>query len=193
MSLISDLNTRSSGKCEICTSESELVIHSVPPFNDTLSEHNILLCQKCKMQLDDPESIELNHWRCLNESIWSETDAVKVISYRMLHHLKAEAWPNDLLEMMYLEEDILIWAQKGLNDSESNDKIVHLDSNGAVLENGDTVVLIKDLNVKGANFTAKRGTAVRNISLVFDNAEQIEGKVNGQHIVILTQFVKKNS
>lgn len=39
---------------------------------------------------------------------------------------------------------------------------------------------------------AKRGTAVRNISLVHDNPEQIEGKVSGQHIVILTQFVKKN-
>ena len=55
----------------------------------------------------------------------------------------------------------------------------------------DTVTLIKDLNVKGANFTAKRGTAVRGISLVADNAEQIEGRVNGQKIVILTQFVKK--
>jgi protein PhnA len=38
---------------------------------------------------------------------------------------------------------------------------------------------------------AKRGTAVRNITLVHDNAEQIEGKVEGQRIVILTQFVKK--
>jgi len=53
------------------------------------------------------------------------------------------------------------------------------------------VVLIKDLKVKGAGFTAKRGTAVRNISLVHDNAEHIEGKINGQKIVILTQYVKK--
>ncbi|WP_372653863.1 PhnA domain-containing protein, partial [Draconibacterium sp.] len=52
--------------------------------------------------------------------------------------------------------------------------------------------MIKDLNVKGGGFTAKRGTAVRNISLVHDNPEHIEGKVNGQHIVILTQYVKKN-
>jgi protein PhnA len=47
------------------------------------------------------------------------------------------------------------------------------------------------LDVKGANFTAKRGTAVRNIRLVHDNPEQIEGKINGQGIVILTQYVKK--
>ena len=46
--------------------------------------------------------------------------------------------------------------------------------------------------VKGANFTAKRGTAVRDISLVADNEAQIEGRVNGQRIVILTKFVKKS-
>ena len=69
----------------------------------------------------------------------------------------------------------------------------HVDCNGVELASGDTVVLTKDLNVKGANFAAKRGTAVRNISLVFDNPEQIEGRVNGQQIVILTQYVKKSS
>ena len=69
--------------------------------------------------------------------------------------------------------------------------LVHKDANGAVLANGDTVVLIKDLPVKGAGFTAKRGTAVRSISLVHDNAGHIEGRVEGQRIVILTEFVKR--
>jgi protein PhnA len=45
--------------------------------------------------------------------------------------------------------------------------------------------------VKGSSLTAKRGTAVRNISLVPDNPEHIEGRVEGQQIVILTKFVKK--
>ena len=62
---------------------------------------------------------------------------------------------------------------------------------GHVLQQGDSVVLIKDLNVKGANFTAKRGTAVRRINLVADNPEHIEGRVNDQYIVILTKYVKK--
>ena len=62
-----------------------------------------------------------------------------------------------------------------------------------VLAAGDSVTLIKDLVVKGAGFTAKRGTAVRGISLVPDNAEQIEGRVEGQRIVILTKFVKKSN
>ena len=53
-------------------------------------------------------------------------------------------------------------------------------------------LFLKDLNVKGGGFTAKRGTAVRNISLVHDNHEHIEGRVNDQHIVILTQYVKKS-
>ena len=69
--------------------------------------------------------------------------------------------------------------------------MVHRDSNGAVLSQGDTVTLIKDLPVKGAGFTAKRGTAVRGIALVPDDAGQIEGRVDGQRIVILTEFVKK--
>jgi len=53
------------------------------------------------------------------------------------------------------------------------------------------VTLIKDLPVKGAGFIAKRGTAVRGISLVEENTSHIEGRVDGQRIVILTQFVKK--
>ena len=109
----------------------------------------------------------------------------------MLTRLRAEGWPQDLLDMLYLDEDTLAWAKASGEDVSEENQVIHRDSNNAVLESGDTVVLIKDLNVKGANFTAKRGTAVRNISLVHDNATQIEGKVNGQRIVILTQYVKK--
>jgi protein PhnA len=110
----------------------------------------------------------------------------------MLNQLKTEGWPQDLLDMMYMDEDTANWAKEGVAD-DAEETIVHRDSNGVVLTQGDTVVLIKDLNVKGATFTAKRGEAVRNISLVWDNAEQIEGRVNGQMIVILTQYVKKTS
>ncbi|MBL4784085.1 MAG: alkylphosphonate utilization protein [Cohaesibacteraceae bacterium] len=95
--------------------------------------------------------------------------------------------------MLYLEEGTLAWASAGLDeDYPDSDTIKHLDANGAILAAGDTVTLIKDLNVKGAGFTAKRGTAVRNITLVHDNSEHIEGRVSGQQIVILTKFVKKS-
>jgi len=109
----------------------------------------------------------------------------------MLHQLRSEGWTQDLLDMMYLEEDELKWAQSTLL-ADGEEAIIHKDSNGVTLSAGDAVVLIKDLDVKGANFTAKRGTAVRNISLDHENANHIEGKVNGQHIVILTQYVKKS-
>ena len=94
--------------------------------------------------------------------------------------------------MCYLDDDSRAWAKADGSGTNPDEAIVHIDSNGNVLEAGDTVVLIQDLKVKGANFTAKRGTAVRRISLVHDNAEQIEGKVDGQHIVLLTKYVKKS-
>ena len=127
----------------------------------------------------------------LNDSMWSEHAAVQVVAWRMLSRLKGEGWPQDLLNMMYLNEEALVWAKatgEGIDDSE---KIIHRDSNGVILETGDSVVLIKDLPVKGSSMVAKRGTAVRRISLDKDNAEYIEGKVDGQQIVIITKFVKK--
>lgn len=65
------------------------------------------------------------------------------------------------------------------------------DSNGNLLAEGDTVTLIKDLKVKGANATLKRGTVIKNIHLTADE-EEIEGrtdKVKG--LVLKTCFVKK--
>ena len=88
-----------------------------------------------------------------------------------------------------LDDETLSWANKGLE--EFNTSVVQKDCNGVVLNAGDTVTIIKDLEVKGAGFTAKRGTAVRNISLGSEEG-QIEGRVNGVKIVILTQFVKKS-
>ncbi len=187
MALIEKLQDRADSKCELCKSESTLAIYTVAPFTEAKMDQSVLLCETCIKQNDDPDSAEPNHWRCLNDSMWSEHDPVKVLSYRMLHHLSGEGWTQELLDMMYLEEDVEKWAKQGLVDS----KVIHKDANGATLLSGDNVVLIQDLNVKGANFTAKRGTAVRRITLVKDNAEHIEGKINGQHIVILTKYVKK--
>ena len=95
--------------------------------------------------------------------------------------------------MMYLDNDTSLWAKQEGEESLDTNEAKHIDSNGAELKTGDTVTLIKSLDVKGANLIAKRGTAVRNIRVVADNPEQIEGKVNGQQIVILTKFVKKSS
>ena len=69
--------------------------------------------------------------------------------------------------------------------------IVVKDANGTILQNGDSVVLIKDLKVKGSSLIAKQGTAVRRISLDRENEKFIEGKVGPTQIVIITDYVKK--
>jgi protein PhnA len=193
MSTEQALRARSESKCELCGAEENLSVYGVPP-ESTGSEHDsVLLCATCREQIEDPDKMDPNHWRCLNDSMWSQVPAVQVMAWRLLTRLRGEGWPQDLLDMLYLDEATLAWAQAAGEGQSEEGEIKHLDSNGAVLEAGDTVTLIKDLNVKGANFTAKRGTAVRGISLVPDNAEQIEGRVEGQRIVILTKFVKKSN
>jgi len=183
---------RNNNECELCTSANNLMIYTVPPRETENEENSILICENCTTQLNDESKVVANHWRCLNDSMWSEIPAVKVVAWRMLNQLRDEGWPADLLDMMYLEEETLAWAKEGVLSGDAEDKIIHKDSNGVVLEAGDSVVLIKDLPVKGSSMVAKRGTAVRRISLDHDNANHIEGRVNGQQIVILTQFVKKS-
>lgn len=188
MSFDKELKARSNNACEICTAENPTVSYLVAPKQGGNAGEFAYICNTCADQLEGKVDVDPNHWRCLNDAMWSEVDAVKVIAYRMLNQLKGEGWPVDLLDMIYLDDETLEWAKSGMVDENAPK---HVDSNGAVLQNGDSVVLIKDLNVKGATFTAKRGTAVRNIRLVHDNHEQIEGKINGQSIIILTQYVKK--
>ncbi len=189
MSLEQTLATRSGDKCELCGSTDGLTVYEVPNSLTDGADAAVFVCGTCNTQLNDADNVDANHWRCLNDSMWSEVDAVKVVAFRMLNQLKGEGWPQDLLDMMYLEDDVKAWAEAGLADENA---LVHRDSNGVVLEAGDSVVLIKDLKVAGGGFTAKRGTPVRNIRLVLDNEAHIEGKVNGQTIVILTEFTKKN-
>lgn len=191
MNIEEKLRKRSDSTCELCGNTDNLSVFEIPDSPQEGLESSILICDTCKEQIEDPEKMETNHWRCLNDSMWSTIPAVQVMAWRMLNRLKAEGWPQDLLDMMYMEDEVKQWAQAGIKQEKAENSIVHKDSNGAVIEAGDTVVLIKDLNVKGSSLTAKRGTAVRRVSLVHDNPEQIEGKVEGQQIVILTKFVKK--
>jgi protein PhnA len=193
MKIEQELLIRSSSKCELCGAVEGLAVYEVPPGSNDSPDESILVCTSCSEQIDHPEKVDDNHWRCLKDSMWTQVPAVQVMAWRMLTRLNSESWAQDLLDMLYLDEDTLSWAQAAGGVSNDVSSVKHFDSNGAVLEAGDTVTLIKDLNVKGANFTAKRGTAVRGISLVADNAEHIEGRVNGQQIVILTKFVKKSN
>jgi protein PhnA len=188
MNFEKQLAARSGGVCELSGTAADLQVYQVQPSEGNSADDFIFISQNLKDQLEGTKEVVANDWRCLNEAMWSEVPAVKVVSYRMLNQLKNEGWPNDLIEMIYLQDQELSWAKAGMEDE---DAVKHIDSNGAVLKAGDTVVLIKELDVKGSTITAKRGTAVRNIRLVQDDPTLIEGKIDGQSIYILTQFVKK--
>ena len=191
MSTESNLLSRSGSKCELCGVHDNLEAYEIPPDSDGGADQCVLICGTCRDQIENPDKMDSQHWRCLNDSMWSQEPPVQVMAWRMLSRLSSEGWPQDLLDMLYLDDETLAWARATGEGEVAEASEKHVDSNGAALEAGDSVTLIKDLNVKGAGFTAKRGTAVRNISLVGDNHEHIEGRINGQRIVILTPFVKK--
>jgi len=190
MTVEQTLIQRSNNCCELCKSEEDLSVYEIPPVDGADSDKSILVCNACNAQILNVEEMDNNHWRCLNDSMWSPVAGVQVMAWRLLKRLSSESWAQDLLEMLYLDDEMQAWAEAdGSDDVEA--QVPTKDSNGATLQSGDSVTLIKDLDVKGAGFTAKRGTAVRNISLT-SNPEHIEGRVNGTRIVLLTCFLKKS-
>lgn len=190
MSLEETLKTRAANQCELCKKSHDLSAYSLPPKGNG-PDQSVLICGTCLSQVEGQEKLDTKHWYCLKDSIWSEHLPVQVIGYRLLQRLKGEAWAQDLLEQLYLDESALEWAQSGIDDNDGAENVeATKDSNGTVLEAGDAVTLIKDLVVKGANFTAKRGTMVKNISLSND-PKFVEGRVNGTHIVLVAAYLKK--
>ncbi len=166
-------------------------MYEVPPQDRYNEDNTILICDKCEAQILKKEDLNGSHWACLTTSMWSEVPGVQVVTWRMLNRLRNESWASDSIDMMYMDDDRLAWA-KATGDHDNDGSVdLHKDSNGTVLQNGDTIVLTKSLDVKGSDITAKLGTTVKNIRLVENNTEQIEGKIEGQVIVILTKYVRK--
>ena len=188
MSIESELNIRSKNQCELCSSTSNLGIYDVPPNAQQRIEDSLLVCSTCLAQLEKKEPLNSAHWNCLLESMWSEVPAVQVVSWRMLNRLRGESWAID---MLYFDEEMMAWAKSTGDHENSSEVELHKDCNGTLLQNGDTVVLTKTLDVKGSSLKASLGTVVKNIRLVHDNTEQIEGKIDGQTIVILTKYLRK--
>jgi protein PhnA len=180
--------------CALCAA-SDATLVTLAPGADVA-----LLCPTCATALAG-DITPGPRWRCLGDAIWSEDAATQIAAWRLLTAMPDEGWAVDLLDTVYLDPEVLARAQSGAQSgartgAQPGDAalpgVEHRDSNGVLLAPGDTVMLIKDLPVKGSSMVAKRGTAVRGIRLVPDNAAQIEGRVNGQQIVILCQFVKKS-
>ena len=185
MSIGPELKQRNNNLCELCNVETPTHDYTVSPKNEESIDNQVALCDTCLTAIDDKDASF--HWRCLEGSIWSQEPSVQALSYRILQNFKEEDWANNLISSVDLDETIVQWALSAFEVAD-----VHKDAFGNVLENGDNVVLTQALNVKGTNFTASKGTVVKKIKLVSDNAEQIEGKINEQTIVILCKFVKKN-
>ncbi|TKC06169.1 PhnA domain-containing protein [Pedobacter frigoris] len=182
---------RSGNKCELCQSAAALKIYEVQPQTSHPEDNTIVICDKCIAQIEKTEEADLKHLGFLRTSIWSAIPGVQVVTWRLLNRLKGESWAVDSLDAMYLDEETLAWAQAGADEDNDAVEDIHKDCNGAPLQAGDTVVLIKSLDVKGSQLNAKMGTVVKNIRLVHNNTDQIEGKIEGQTIVILTKFVRK--
>ena len=91
--------------------------------------------------------------------------------------------------MLVCPECFYEWSENGEENSEEN---VVKDSNGNILQDGDSVTIIKDLKVKGASSDLKRGTKVKNIRLIDDGIHNIECKIDGFGAMKLkSEFVKK--
>ncbi len=173
------LMERSGALCELCGGYDGLEAYVVAPRED-----EILICSTCSSSILEPTTDE-KHWNCLSDSMWSVIPAVQVVSYRLLSKLGQQ----DKIDMMYMEDDVLEWAESGIVEATNIEPT--RDSNGAILEEGDSITIIKDLVVKGAGFTAKQGTTVKNIHIVPNDNTMIEGRVNGTKIFLLSKFLKK--
>jgi protein PhnA len=82
---IERLNKRSGSKCELCGAA--VKVYELLPTKGGLDEA-IMTCTTCKDQIENPGK-DLNHWRCLNDSMWNENSAVQVVAWRMLSRLRA--------------------------------------------------------------------------------------------------------
>jgi len=82
------------------------------------------------------------------------------------------------------------WESQNQDEANREDKV--FDCNGAALNDGDSVTLTKDLKVKGAGQTLKRGTLIKSIKTNPDNPEEIDCSTKQiKGLVLKTCFVKK--
>ncbi|MCC6185642.1 MAG: PhnA domain-containing protein [Chitinophagaceae bacterium] len=191
MALIDDLKSRSGNKCELCESTSNLSVYEVGPSSGNVKGNEIFACAKCVAQIDKKEDFDPKHWDCLKTAMWSEVIPVQVVAWRILNRMRQEAWAAEAIDMMYFDDETMLWA-KATGDHESDASVdLHKDSNGHILENGDSIVLIKSLDVKGSTVNARLGTVVKNIRLDPNDTGYVEGRIEGQSIMIKTMYVRK--
>lgn len=187
MTSLDTLMQRADHACELCGATDGLAAWQHPADAER-DDADLVACATCRAQLDGGD-LDARHWTCLHGAAWSEVPAVQVTAWRLLHALTGEPWASDLVAQIWLDEATTAWAQAGLPDTAPAGPTV-TDAHGTPLADGDTVTLVKDLDVKGAGFTAKRGTTVKGIRLG-DVEGHVEGRVNGTSVYLKTEFLKK--
>lgn len=189
---LQELQTRSDNKCELCGAASGLKVYEVSAAPKSIRDPEVFICEKCIAQIDKKADLEQGHWQdLLGTAMWSEVPAIQVVAWRMLNRFRNESWAADNIDMMYLDEEHMAWARAS-GDHENDATVdLHRDCNGAQLLAGDTVVLIRSLDVKGSTVNAALGTVVKNIKPDPNDTGYIEGKIEGQSIMIKTIYVKK--
>ncbi len=190
MNITTRVIVRAGGHCELCGANDALGVYAIPNSGDrSIEDASVAVCSTCADVLGhDNQAQNESYWRCLQHGMWSPHPPVQVLVLRLMNQFKSQSWVQDALESMFIEDETRLWVDA---DGAGDDLEPTLDCHGVALNAGDCVVITKDLAVKGTSFVAKRGTAVRNISLT-NNPTQIEGRVNGTRIVLLTQYVKKS-
>ncbi len=83
------------------------------------------------------------------------------------------------------------WPQTGAEAAEENDGAVVKDANGNVLQDGDAVVLVKDLKVKGSSITLKMGTKVKSIRLVSGGDHEVDCKMDAGNFMLKACYLRK--
>ena len=69
MSTEQELHNRSESKCELCSSIDNLVVYEVPASLKNTADECVLICETCRDQIENPDKLDANHWRCLNDSM----------------------------------------------------------------------------------------------------------------------------
>jgi len=109
-----DLARRAKSKCELTgTSGVPLRSYEVPPVGeDPILERTLLISEACHEVLEHPNRLKGREWQCLAEVVWSEMPAVQVVAWRMLHHLaKSEDWAREVMQELFLDEEVEEWAK----------------------------------------------------------------------------------
>lgn len=108
-----ELVRRSGAHCELCDCSGEkLQVHEAAFDNEfTDADHCIFICDTCKAQLENPKRMNVDHLRCLNNSVWSDLPVAQALSLRLLKRIAPTTpWAAALLEEAYFDEDIEQWA-----------------------------------------------------------------------------------